>query len=259
LRRDIEVLVKVLREMYPRLLWDSVYSKFDMSDFFVVDQTSFQLLVRIYQLATTDKDHPKGRPFPLQHLCSGVWKHRHAQYSLLHHAIGAPHSVVSFVTSAQAAGLSGRLQKPVDAGFPASALATDPKVQEHQQRHHPWWSLDLIRVLLQLSERDGLYLPVRWLFKPAIDQCDELLICGLAQMRADVPNALRHDMMAGLLSAFTATSDRAQRQALYGRLWTFSPQLVFTHLIRTCLVVRIAHHTHIQAHPQPLCFCDETD
>lgn len=71
-------------------------------------------------------------------------------------------------------------------------LSNDQLLSSVQEAFHPWFSLDLIECLLSMTEqidrdrdrdkREETYLAVRALFKPAIDQCPELLLCGLAQV-----------------------------------------------------------------------------
>lgn len=82
-----EVVVDVLREVYPHLRWQELAASLDFDGFFVPDEAATMLLLSAWQQAA-------GGAFPLQVLCGSIWSNTLGQLSFLKYAVGVPPHLV---------------------------------------------------------------------------------------------------------------------------------------------------------------------
>lgn len=176
---SIENFVQAVKELSPNISWRDVLSELDNPDFLIKDRHGFNLLfagIRHFF------DGPF-QPFPIE-LFYRKWKNSDGQYSLIMQILKNPETF-SF------------------ADHPFHSVSVDilkASPESDNKEVTTWRSLDLIEILLHLSDR-GLYTQVQELFKFPIQHCPDVLVLGLLQIQPPL-TVLRQELLTNLMPIF---------------------------------------------------------
>lgn len=188
---NVNVFVDTVKELYPKLNWQTVIQSLDHPEFQLNDSRGFGLILAAYRRASK-------APFPVDALF-GVWSNTSVQLSILKLAVAAPPDAFSFFCIPPPNQLEA---------FPHSI-----KVSINSQIQH-WFCVPLIQTLLSLSEIEN-YALVRLIFDHALKNCPELLFLGLAQIKRR--NALHVELCDQLMAIFLA--NHANSAWVLTRVW----------------------------------------
>ncbi|KAL0280391.1 UNVERIFIED_CONTAM: hypothetical protein PYX00_001693 [Menopon gallinae] len=176
---NIENFVQAVKELSPNISWRDVLSELDNPDFIIKDRHGFNLLFAGIRLFF---DGPF-QPFPID-LFYRKWKNTDGQYSLIMQILKNP-DTFSF------------------ADYPYHSVSIDilkATPETDNKEITTWRSLDLIEILLYLSDR-GLYTQVQELFKFPIQHCPDVLVLGLLQIQPPL-TVLRQELLTNLMPIF---------------------------------------------------------
>ncbi|GAB5366833.1 hypothetical protein AAMO2058_001177600 [Amorphochlora amoebiformis] len=163
---NTKVFVDVLRERYPRHIWQDAYLKFDHPGFFLADQKGLKLLVDIYSQSTSNASTLPLAPFLRE------WKNKVGQLSFIRQAVEIP----GFFST------SNRIQGPIE-GFSESRPMSN------------WWSLDLLECLLGLGNTD-LHNDVWEVLRKGLLQEPEMMLCGALQLRHKMGTPIAEELLS---------------------------------------------------------------
>jgi CCR4-NOT transcription complex subunit 1 len=158
---NVDVLIQVVGELVPNFAWKEVPREFDFAEFFVRDKSGLRIIAQALKKIPRDI-------FPIE-VFYKLWRHSEAQVSLLTQCV--KHPDVFYL-----------------AEYPCRRTTTEClKAQPEDDNRHSalWRSLNLIEILLQLSDK-GQYATCSELFKPAIASFPDLLMLGLLQANVSV-------------------------------------------------------------------------
>ncbi len=220
----IEKFVETLRELYPRLNWQTVYQHSDMDGFYIPDFKAFVMYVDIFKQATNNA------AFPLQILFE-PWQYVAGFVSLIKQAIQAPIATLNFL-------LSPHVQRPIDNLYTNTKKSKNKSQREnstaHMQTYHTFYSLDLIEALLRLGEIE--LQEARQCFNAALERCPELLLCGIVELirRNPVgkpfPLTLANEYLGLLMPNYLGKAHSNSGPVLQ-RLWQLNSQYVMECMI----------------------------
>ena len=126
---SVDIAIDVLLPRIQHVSLPAAMMHLDHPEFFIPDQTSFTLLMQMFNRATSER-------FPINAICGRPWANTEGQLSFLSHAVNASAEVFSFEHSPNK-------QAPLD-GLSSNKQATGTANQ-------CWLSLDLISTLFDLS------------------------------------------------------------------------------------------------------------
>ena len=188
---NVNVFVDTVKEMYPKLNWQSVIQGLDHPEFQLYDGRGFALILSVHRRATKAQ-------FPVEALF-GVWSNTSVQLSMLKLAVNTPPDVFSFYCLPPVAHLES---------YPHSIRSAINSQIQH------WFCVPLIQTLLGLSEVEN-YSLVRLIFDQSIKSCPELLFLGLTQIKKR--NALHVELCDLLMGVFLAK--HANSAWVLSRVW----------------------------------------
>ncbi|KAI5070413.1 hypothetical protein GOP47_0014756 [Adiantum capillus-veneris] len=221
---DIESLIDCLCEAAPGTDWGSVVDNFDHEGFYMPDQKAFNLLMGIYGMACKD-------PFPIERICSGLWKNTEGQISFLRYAVLASPDILQFKRS-----YSG--QFPLENVLGSEILSSGT--------HQAWLSIPLLGVLCQLAEM-GHAGAVRSMLELPMKHCPDILLVGVIQIKTTW-NLIQLEVLASLFPAYLGSGLKSI--TLFRQLWRLNSVMV----IRGFLEVHSKDPTSI---PRILDVCQE--
>ena len=174
---NVEVFVKGVSELAPKLSWKQVVEELDHPGFIMNSKNSLKLLVKGLRIGLGSDTFPIDVFYKL-------WKNTEGQLSWLSNSIKAP-DVFCF------------------ADFPCHTVVTDnlkTPPEEDNRDIAVWKSLDLIDILLRLSDA-GHYEHVSKIFQWPINHCPDMFCLGLLQLPA-AWNTLKAELLANLFPQF---------------------------------------------------------
>ncbi|KAG2469637.1 CNOT1 protein, partial [Polypterus senegalus] len=169
---NVEVLIDVVKELSPTLNFKEVTYELDHPGFIIRDSKGLQIVVYGIQRGLGLE------VFPVD-LLYRPWKHAEGQHSL------ANPEIFCF------------------ADYPCHNVATDilkAPPEDDNREIATWKSLDLIEILLRLSEV-GQYEQVKQLFTFPIKHCPDMLVLALLQISTSW-HTLRHELISTLMPIF---------------------------------------------------------
>lgn len=180
---NVEIFVQALKEVAPNLQWNNVIAELDHSNFVIKDRQGLILLFTALRLGLQNSGfHPEN--FPMDPLYRR-WKNVEGQFTLFQFALKNP-DVFSFADYAFIA-------------VNVEVLKAPPEVDNKEIA--AWRSLNLVEILLHVSEFGGFYDPVRELFKFPIQNCADVLVLALLQIPPPV-TMLRQELLTNLMPIF---------------------------------------------------------
>ncbi|XP_019056501.1 PREDICTED: CCR4-NOT transcription complex subunit 1-like [Tarenaya hassleriana] len=172
---NVEILVETIKQLAPGTNWVQVIENLDYDEFYIPNMEAFSFFMLLFRNACKD-------PFPLDVICSSVWKNVEGQLSFLKHAISSQPEVFSFVHTAR-------------------KLAYVDDVHSHEQQlvlaNNAWLSLDLLRVLCELAER-GHAAIIRSLLQYPLTHCPRTLLLGMGHIKTAC-NLIQRDVASAVL------------------------------------------------------------
>jgi len=209
----------------------------DYPTFFVPDARGFATIITMYSKATSE-------PFPVEAIMR-KWNNVRGQVSFLRHAVQAPPELFSFASLPHRAVDIGPAAKVCDLSIClelsnhfylcinvsmsifVSALVVLVVVHTLQGAASNWVSLDLIELLLTLSTTEH-YPEIRAIFDIPIKQNPDLLIVGIAQLKANW-NAMALELCSVLMPMYITGYPTSN--AILHRLWQLNPSIVIRALV----------------------------
>ena len=174
---NVDVFVKAVSELAPKLSWKQVVEELDHPGFVINSKNSLKLLVKGLRSGLGSETFPIDVFYKL-------WKNTEGLLSWLSNSIKAP-DVFCF------------------ADFPCHTVVTDnlkTPPEEDNRDIAVWKSLDLIDILLRLSDA-GHYEPVSKIFQWPVNHCPDMFCLGLLQLPASW-NTLKAELLANLFPQF---------------------------------------------------------
>ncbi|XP_039618989.1 CCR4-NOT transcription complex subunit 1 isoform X1 [Polypterus senegalus] len=174
---NVEVLIDVVKELSPTLNFKEVTYELDHPGFIIRDSKGLQIVVYGIQRGLGLE------VFPVD-LLYRPWKHAEGQLSFIQHSLANP-EIFCF------------------ADYPCHNVATDilkAPPEDDNREIATWKSLDLIEILLRLSEV-GQYEQVKQLFTFPIKHCPDMLVLALLQISTSW-HTLRHELISTLMPIF---------------------------------------------------------
>ncbi|XP_051787588.1 CCR4-NOT transcription complex subunit 1 isoform X1 [Erpetoichthys calabaricus] len=174
---NVEVLIDVVKELSPTLNFKEVTYELDHPGFIIRDSKGLQIVVYGIQRGLGLE------VFPVD-LIYRPWKHAEGQLSFIQHSLANP-EIFCF------------------ADYPCHNVATDilkAPPEDDNREIATWKSLDLIEILLRLSEV-GQYEQVKQLFTFPIKHCPDMLVLALLQISTSW-HTLRHELISTLMPIF---------------------------------------------------------
>ncbi|XP_072169675.1 CCR4-NOT transcription complex subunit 1-like [Diadema setosum] len=174
---DVDTFIKVVRDLAPHINFREVVFDLDHQGFFISDTQGLRL-VKMALLRGLQQE-----PFPVEVLYR-VWKNYEGQLSWIQQALAQP-DVFCF------------------ADYPCHTVVIDilkAPPEEENRKIATWKSLDLVEVLLKLSET-GKYEQVKNLFSFPIKHCPDMLLLALLQVQPPM-TPLRLELIAVLMPIF---------------------------------------------------------
>ncbi|XP_063970716.1 CCR4-NOT transcription complex subunit 1-like isoform X2 [Lytechinus pictus] len=175
---DVDTFIKVVRELAPHINFKEVVFELDHPGFYIGDSQSLRLvktaLIRGLQQEV----------FPVEALYTRVWKNFEGQLSWIQQALSQP-DIFCF------------------ADYPCHPVVIDilkAPPEEENRKIATWKSLELVEVLLKLSET-GKYEQVKNLFSFPIKHCPDMLLLALLQVQPTM-TPLRLELIAVLMPIF---------------------------------------------------------
>ncbi|MCO5612109.1 hypothetical protein L7F22_066371 [Adiantum nelumboides] len=221
---NIDNLVDCLIEAAPGTDWGLVVDNFDHEGFLLPDQKAFNLLMEIYGMACKD-------PFPIEKICSGLWKNTEGQVSFLRFAILASPDILQF--------------KRLHSGqFPLENLLGNEILSS--STYQAWWSIPLLGVLCQLAEM-GHAGTVRSMLELPMKHCPDILLVGVIQIKTTW-SLIQLEVLASLFPVYLGPG--LNSTTLFRQLWRLNSVMV----IRGFLEVHSKDPTSI---PRILDVCQE--
>ncbi|XP_022920087.1 CCR4-NOT transcription complex subunit 1 isoform X2 [Onthophagus taurus] len=180
---NIEVFIQTIKEVNPNFAWSSVISDLDHNGFMLKDRQGLITLFKALRLGLQNSGfHPD--TFPVDKFYR-VWVNYEGQFSLIQLILKNP-DVFCF------------------ADYPSSSVAIDmlktPPEQDSKELAN-WRSLNLIELLLHLSECNNLYHPVYELYKVPLTTIPDVLVLALIQVHGSV-TMLRQELLTNLIPIF---------------------------------------------------------
>jgi CCR4-NOT transcription complex subunit 1 len=151
---DVALFVQVAQKRSPELDWRKVIAGLDMADFVVPDAAALQMITTAWGTASKE-------PFPTELLLT-MWHSRAGQISLLKQALSLEHSGLDFLSVS------------------STVMTVPPTLPAGGPLAEAWRSLDLIHVLLDLSQSEHTC-AVHDIFDVPKKVCPELLLLSLAK------------------------------------------------------------------------------
>jgi len=164
---NISVFVETIQDVLPLHIWPDVYQKFDFPEFFLPDERSFRLLVKIFQ---------KGAPnatFPLDPFLR-EWKNKVGQLSFIRHAVMFQSRPGFFSTS-------NRLLGSVEG------------IDDGKSRSN-WCSLDLMDSLLNLGNSEE-YNSVWEILRIGLLQEPELVLLSTLHLKRHLDSCIGQEIL----------------------------------------------------------------
>ncbi|XP_065678715.1 CCR4-NOT transcription complex subunit 1 isoform X1 [Hydra vulgaris] len=174
---NVEIFIDVLKEIKPSLNWLQVMQELDHPGFFIKDPEGLQLILFAYYKSTNNSS------FPIQCLYK-TWINTIGQLSWIETSLNHP-DVFCF---------GDMPSRSVD----ISLLKSSPDETNREMR--TWKSLDLVEILLHLSE-SGSYENVLKLFAWPVKNCPDVLVLALLQVTSGW-YPLRNDLISMLMPLF---------------------------------------------------------
>eukprot|EP00794_Sanderia_malayensis_P019065 gene19065-20980_t len=173
---NIEIFIETLKELVPNLVWRQVIFELDHPGFVIKKSEAIRLIVLAYLHATSEI-------FPVDAIYK-TWNYTQGQLSWIEHCLSDPR-VFCFADYPRRLVVIDILKSPPD---------------ESNKDVMTWRSLDLVEVLLHLSEA-GHYEPVLKLFAFPVKNCPDILLLALLQVNATW-HTLRNDLVSMLMPLF---------------------------------------------------------
>ncbi|CAH8310228.1 unnamed protein product [Eruca vesicaria subsp. sativa] len=198
---NVDILIETIKELQaPGTSWRKVIENLDHTGFDIPNMESFSFFMRLYKAACKD-------PFPLDAVCTSVWKNMEGQLSFLKHAIAAPPEVFTFMHS------------------PRKLEYIDNSVHSHEQQlglsNQAWLSLDLLEVLCELAERGHTVLVSSMLQYP-LTLCPKTLLLGMTRIQTGY-NLIQREVVSVILPVLITNS---QESGFILNLWHQNAELV---------------------------------
>ncbi|KAG0558987.1 hypothetical protein KC19_10G070300 [Ceratodon purpureus] len=203
----VDILLGAINQLNPSLNWSLIVSSLDYEGFFLPDENAFTLFMTMYKLGCED-------PFPIDAICSHVWKNDEGQLSFLRHAISAAPEVFSFAHSTR------KLMETEEGNL--------------KSPNHAWFSLDLLEILCRLAEV-GHIDQVREILEFPRNHCPELLALGLVQVNIIVSlkgtqGSFQEEMLSLVLrpqfSQVQFTTEEEAIAPLWSKLWSLNAEML---------------------------------
>ena len=172
-----DIFVQVVIDLQPQLSFKDVIKELDHPEFLIRDKMSLKLLISALKKGLKDQ------PFPIEYIYR-IWKNLEGQLSWIIHSLKHP----DVFTLAE---------------YPSRRTATEclkAQPEDDNKLIAPWRSLNLIEILLNLSEM-GVYSNCVELFKFPITHCPDLLLLGLLQL-TNIWNKLKQEIISVLIPIF---------------------------------------------------------
>lgn len=157
---NINVFVETISELYKNIDWNLVIANLDNPNFQLLDQKGFNFIISLFKKAT------KNSPFPVNILFS-LWSNTGAQFSIIKFAVNSYPDFFSFCPPPPNSFLEG---------CPNTISAASGTPDQN------WFSLELVEILLELSEVEN-YSLIRALFDHPIKSCPEILFMTITQAK----------------------------------------------------------------------------
>lgn len=172
-----------MKELSSNLQWSNVVNELDHVTFIIKDRQSLINLITALRLGLQSSGfHPE--TFPVDHLYRR-WVNVEGQFNLVQQILKNP-DVFCFID------------------YPCPTVNVDmlktPPEQENKELAN-WRSLNLIELLLHLSEINNLYHPVQELFKTPVHNCPDVLVLALLQIHGPI-TILRQELLTNLIPIF---------------------------------------------------------
>ncbi|ESQ36840.1 hypothetical protein EUTSA_v10006521mg [Eutrema salsugineum] len=197
---NVDILIETIKQLAPGTSWRKVIENLDHDGFDIPNMESFSFFMRLYKTACKE-------PFPLDAVCTSVWKNKKGQLSFLKHAIGAPPDVFTFTHS------------------PRKLVYIDSNMHSHEQQlglsNQAWLSLDLLDVLCQLAERGHTVL-VSSLLQYPLTHCPRTLLLGMTHIKTAY-NLIQREVVSVILPVIITNS---QDSGFILNLWHQNAELV---------------------------------
>jgi CCR4-NOT transcription complex subunit 1 len=202
---SVDIAIDVLLPRIQHVSLPAAVMHLDHPEFFIPDQTSFTLLMQMFNRATSER-------FPINAICGRPWANTEGQLSFLSHAVNASAEVFSFEHSPNK-------QAPLD-GLSSNKQATGTANQ-------CWLSLDLISTLFDLAEL-GHYAKVRSTFEQPRKHCPEVLFLGIAQASSRWTE-LQSELFNAMVPSFM--SNHPNSTIVMHRLWQTRRELALQGMV----------------------------
>ncbi|CAN8296001.1 unnamed protein product [Cochlearia groenlandica] len=197
---NVDILVETIKQLAPDTSWKKVIESLDYDGFFIHNMESFSFLMRLYQTACKE-------PFPLDAICSPVWKNMEGQLSFLKHAISAPPELFTFMHSSR------------------KLVYVDNIMHNPEQQlglpNHAWLSIDLLEVLCEMAERGHAVL-VSSLLQYPLTHCPRTLLLGMTHIKTAY-NLIQREVVSAILPVIITNS---QDSEFILKLWHQNAELV---------------------------------
>ncbi|ONK63797.1 uncharacterized protein A4U43_C07F19040 [Asparagus officinalis] len=193
---NVDVLVDSIKQLAPKTDWTCVMENLDHEGFNIPDETSFSLLMSIYNKACE-------APFPLHAICGSVWQNAEGQLSFLRHAVSAPPDVFTFAHCSR------------------HLTYTDSANLSNGVGNQAWSCLDLLDVLCQLAE-SGHASSVRLIIEHPLNQFPDVLLLGVAQINSAY-NLLQYEVSSAVFPIFL---NDPMKNSILHHLWKVNPSLL---------------------------------
>ncbi|EOA39181.1 hypothetical protein CARUB_v10012145mg [Capsella rubella] len=179
---NVDILVDTIKLLAPGTSWRKVIENLDHDGFDIPNMESFSFLMRFYKTACEEL-------FPLDAVCTSVWKNMEGQLSFLKHAISAPPELFTFMHSPR-------------------KLVYNDNMHSHDQQlglsNHAWLSLDLLDVLCQLAER-GHAAFVSSLLQYPLTHCPRTLLLGMTHIKTAY-NLIQREVVSAIFPVIVTNS-----------------------------------------------------
>eukprot|EP00163_Fabomonas_tropica_P033612 TRINITY_DN892_c0_g1_i3.p1 TRINITY_DN892_c0_g1~~TRINITY_DN892_c0_g1_i3.p1 ORF type:complete len:2289 (-),score=618.48 TRINITY_DN892_c0_g1_i3:1290-8156(-) len=205
---NFDVFVDCVIQANAGLDWKQVALALDHPEFVVHDIDALNALVGALQRGSKDPSF-----YPVESLVGrGLWNNQFGQLTFLRNAVIASPEGFNFTTSPRQQAVPQHLNR------------------QYSDSMSAWLSLDLLEVLL--AQADSEHYPlVRTAIEQPKQQCPELLLFGLAQVKSNASNPLRSDILAALVPIYL--SSNANSQAVYHKLWALDQSVIIQGMAET--------------------------
>ena len=197
----------------PSISWIDVYRQFDFPEFYVPDIRSLTILFECWQYVTRHT-----LAFPIIEVFFTEFRNLRGRLSLLRVALDAPVEMINFSALP-------RSQRSLDGIMINQIALSKPGVA-----NGAWSSMLFLEALLNMSETE-LYISIRALFKIAMENCPELLLCGLATVQP-IGQTLREELFTSMFPPYLVGT-HPNSNILLSRLWQLTPQLLVRYLVKS--------------------------